>query len=373
MPGLYLHIPFCRKACRYCDFHFSTSARGHDAMTDAIAAEIPLRHAEMPAGPWDTVYFGGGTPSLLSPKHVSRLLDAARAARPIVDGAEITLEANPDDLSETTLEAFAKTDINRLSIGVQSFRERDLRYMGRAHDARQARACIARAQATGFRELTIDLIYGTPGLSDADWADNLAIAIDAGVPHISAYALTVEPRTALAHDIKAGTSPPVDEDQAAAQMDLLVDATAAAGYEHYEVSSFALPGHRAGHNSNYWRGHAYLGVGPSAHSFDGHRVRSWNVANNARYVRALSAGELTVERETLTDADRYNEVVMTGLRTNWGVSDAELRALGFRQNFLRDAGPLLSEGLLERHGGGYRLTRAGRMRADGVSASLFAV
>ena len=371
MPGLYLHIPFCRKACSYCNFHFSTSARGHGEMVAAIAREIGLRHAEMPAGPWDSVYFGGGTPSLLSPAQVTALLDAAAAARPIAPGAEVTLEANPDDLSEDTLAAFAKTPVNRLSIGVQSFRESDLRYMRRAHDARQAVASIARAQAAGFRDLTIDLIYGTPGLDDESWLGNLRRAIDAGVPHLSAYALTVEPRTALAHDIRAGRSLPVDEEQAARQMELLIDTLEDAGYEHYEVSNFALPGRRAVHNGNYWRGRAYLGVGPSAHSFDGARERSWNVAHNARYVRAVAAGELPVERERLTDADRYNELLMTGLRTSWGVSDAELERVGFRQNFLRDARPLLRDGLLERHGEGHRLTRAGRMRADGISAGLF--
>ena len=378
MPGLYLHIPFCRQACSYCNFHFSTGARGHDEMVAAIAAEIGRRHGELPAGPWESIYFGGGTPSLLTPKHVTALLDAAAAARAIAPGAEITLEANPDDLSEATLAALARTPVNRLSIGVQSFREPDLRYMRRAHDARQAVASIARAQAAGFDALTIDLIYGTPGLRDEAWLANLRRAIDFGLPHLSAYALTVEPRTALAHDIRAGRSLPVDEEQAARQMELLVDTLQAAGYEHYEVSNFALPGRRAVHNGNYWRGRPYLGVGPSAHSFDGARERSWNVANNALYVRAIEAGELPVERERLTDADRYNELLMTGLRTSWGVSDAALEGLGlasaglsFRQNFLRDAGPLLRDGLLERHGDAYRLTRAGRMRADGISAGLF--
>ena len=373
MPGLYLHIPFCRKACSYCNFHFSTSARGHGEMVAAIATEIGRRHGEMPAGPWESVYFGGGTPSLLAPAHVGALLGAAAAARPIASGAEVTLEANPDDLTAETLAAFAKTPVNRLSIGVQSFRDADLRYMRRAHDARQAVASLARARDAGFADLTIDLIYGTPGLTDEAWLTNLRRAVDAGVPHLSAYALTVEPRTALAHDIRAGRSPPVDEEQAARQMDLLIDTLAAAGYEHYEVSNFALPGHRAVHNGNYWRGSPYLGVGPSAHSFDGARERSWNVANNALYVRAIAAGGLPTERERLTDADRYNELVMTGLRTSWGVSEAELEGVGFRQNFLRDAGPLLRDGLLERHGGAYRLTRAGRMRADGLSAELFVV
>ena len=369
--GLYLHIPFCRKACSYCNFHFSTARQGHQEMVNAIAEEIALRSEEMLAGPWETVYFGGGTPSLLSPKQVTQLLDAAAAVRPIALGAEITLEANPDDLSEEVLEAFAKTQVNRLSIGVQSFRESDLRYMNRAHSAQQALACIARAQSVGFEELTIDLIYGTPELDDAAWRDNLQRAIDFGVPHLSAYALTVEPKTALAHQIKAGTALPVDEEQAARQMEILVETLGAAGYEHYEVSNFALPGRRAQHNSNYWLGKPYLGVGPSAHSFDGDRTRSWNVANNARYVNALAAGQLPVEREELSPQERYHELVLTRLRTVWGVPLREVEALGFARHFLREVAPLIEQGLVSDAAGVYTLTPAGKMVADGVSVALF--
>ena len=373
MPALYLHIPFCRKACTYCDFHFSTSARGHDEMAAAIAREIDLRSAEMPPGPWTSVYFGGGTPSLLSRKHLTALLDAATAARPLADGAEITLEANPDDLDAESLARLAATGVNRLSIGVQSFRDEDLRFMGRAHDAAQATACLAAAQAAGFEDLTIDLIYGTPGLDDSAWRRNLEIAVGFGVAHLSAYALTVEPRTALANAIERGRIAPLDEEQAARQMDILVDTLTAAGYEHYEVSNFALPGHRARHNSGYWRGAAYLGVGPSAHSFDGERTRSWNVRNNARYARAIAAGELPVERERLSDRDRYNELVLTRLRTCWGVELGQVDALGFRDSFLAEVARPLASGLVERDGDTFRLTRTGRMQADGVSARLFAV
>lgn len=373
MPALYLHIPFCRRACTYCDFHFSTAQRGRGEMVAAIAREIELRAGEMPPGPWTSVYLGGGTPSLLSQKQVSDLLDAARSARPIAPDAEITLEANPDDLTPAVVAALADTEVNRLSIGVQSFREEDLRFMGRAHDAAQATACLAAAQAAGFDELTIDLIYGTPGLTDDAWRQNLAIATGFGVPHISAYALTVEPGTALAHDIAKGRVAALDEEQAARQMELLVDALAAAGYEHYEVSNFALPGRRARHNSGYWRGEAYLGVGPSAHSFDGGRVRSWNVRNNARYVRAIAAGELPIERETLSDRDRYNELVLTRLRTDWGVDLAEVEALGFSDSFLAEVAKSVAAGLVRRAGDRFRLTRAGRMRADGVSEALFVV
>jgi len=214
-------------------------------MVDAIVSELRMRNDEMPAGPWTSIYFGGGTPSLLSPKQVSQILNAVTALRPLVEDAEITLEANPDDLTEEVLSAFAKTSVNRFSIGIQSFRENDLTYMNRAHNSSQAMACIPAAQAAGFNNLTIDLIYGTPGMSDEAWRQNLAQAIAFGTPHISSYALTVEPKTALAHQIKVGKSKPVDEAQSARQMEILIDTLEAAGYEHYEISNFAEPGWRA--------------------------------------------------------------------------------------------------------------------------------
>ena len=373
MPALYLHVPFCRQACTYCDFHFTTARRGRGEMVDAIAREIGLRHTEMPAGLWTSVYFGGGTPSLLGAERIEQLLTAAAEARPIAGDAEVTLEANPDDLTPEALAAFAKTRINRLSVGVQSFREADLRFMNRAHDAEQAARCIGEAQAAGFRELSVDLIYGTPGLDDAGWRDNLRRAVDAGVPHLSCYALTVEERTALAHQIRTGRTRPLDEAQAARQMELAMDVLAEAGYEQYEVSSWALPGHRARHNSAYWLGSAYLGVGPSAHSFDGEAVRSWNVRHNPRYVAAIAAGELPTERETLTRRDRYHELVLTRLRTAWGVDRAEVERLGYGEHFARELTGPLARGLAEEHApGSYRLTPRGRLVADAVTAELFA-
>ena len=342
-------------------------------MVDAMCRELELRDGEAAAGgAWATVYFGGGTPSLLSPKQVGQLFAAAEALRPVAEGAEVTLEANPDDLSAEALAAFAKTRVNRLSIGVQSFRGSDLRFMNRAHTAGQAEACIRAAQAAGFANLTIDLIYGSPGLSDADWQRNLEKAIELGVPHVSAYALTVEPRTALAHQIARGQRAPLDEAQAARQMELAVALLTGAGYEHYEVSSFALPGRRARHNSNYWLGEPYVGVGPSAHSYDGARTRSWNVAHNARYTAAIGTGELPSTGETLSDRDRYHELVLTRLRTVWGVPLEDVRALGFEAHFLREVGPLIARGQVEERGGVYGLTPAGRMVADGVSLALFA-
>lgn len=342
-------------------------------MVDAIVRELRLRNDEMPAGPWSSIYFGGGTPSLLSPKQVTQILDAATALRPLLEEAEITLEANPDDLSEEVLIALEETPINRLSIGIQSFHESDLTYMNRAHDAAQAMACIPAAQAAGFKNLTIDMIYGTPGMSDEAWRKNLQQAIAFGTPHISSYALTVEPKTALAHQIKTGQSKPVDEAQSARQMEILIDTLEAAGYEHYEISNFAKPGWRAKHNSNYWLGEAYLGVGPSAHSFDGSRIRSWNVANNALYVKAITLGDLPIEREVLTDQDRYNELVLTRLRTIWGVKLSEVEALGFKAHFMKEVEPFLEQGLVEEKENTYRLTRAGKLLADGVSGELFMV
>ena len=342
-------------------------------MVDAIVRELRLRNDEMPAGPWSSIYFGGGTPSLLSPKQVTQILDAVTALRPLVEEAEITLEANPDDLTEEVLSAFAKTPVNRFSIGIQSFRDEDLKYMNRAHDSAQAVACIPAAQAAGFDNLTIDMIYGTPGMSDEAWRQNLEQAIAFGTPHISSYALTVEPKTALAHQIKTGQSKPVDEAQSARQMEILIDTLEAAGYEHYEISNFAKPGWRAKHNSNYWLGEAYLGVGPSAHSFDGSRTRSWNVANNALYVKAITLGDLPIDREVLSEQDRYNELVLTRLRTIWGVTLSEVSALGFETHFLKEVKPFLERQLVEENDGSYRLTRTGKLLADGVSGELFAV
>ena len=342
-------------------------------MVDAIAVELSLRSSELPPGPWQSVYFGGGTPSLLAPKQIEQLFSAALLARGTAPEAEITLEANPDDLNLATLAALADSPVNRLSIGVQSFREADLRYMNRAHSSAEAQKCIVEARAAGFDNLTIDLIYGTPGLTDALWRENLQRALDLGVPHISAYALTVEPRTALAHQIAKGKSQPVDEKQSARQMEILIETLEEAGFEQYEISNFSLPGQRAIHNSNYWLGEPYLGVGPSAHSFDGTRQRSWNIANNAAYVRAISQAELPIEREMLSDTDRYNELILTRLRTAWGLNTSDIMGVGFGQEFRESVSPLIARGLVSEDDGNFQITRRGRLLADHISAELFVV
>ncbi|MEL6970186.1 MAG: radical SAM family heme chaperone HemW [Bacteroidota bacterium] len=376
MSGLYLHIPFCRQACHYCNFYFSTSLKYKEEMVAAIAKEIRLRKNYLPDEPLQSVYFGGGTPSLLSATDLDILFKAITDSFQIKDDAEITLEANPDDISPLRLRDWYYSPINRLSIGIQSFVETDLRYMNRAHSAKEAEYCIHMAQMAGFSNLTVDLIYGTPGLSDENWKANVQKLIDASVPHISCYALTVEPKTALAHQVKVGTSPPVDEEQAARQFELLMQWLTDAGYLHYEISNFALPNKMAVHNSNYWRSEPYLGVGPSAHSFNG-SSRQWNVANNAAYMKALqetpSAADFSgklYEEEQLSPADRYNEYVMTGLRTSWGV-DLNKIDEPFRRHFLTKIHHYIDDKLINKNNNNYSLTPQGRLLADRIASDIF--
>ena len=345
-------------------------------MIAAIAREIYLRKDYLPDEPLESVYFGGGTPSLLAAIDLQVLFAAITDCFEIAEEAEITLEANPDDISPLRLRDWHNSPVNRLSIGVQSFVESDLRYMNRAHSAQEAEQCIRMAQLAGFSNLTVDLIYGTPGLTDSNWEANVRKLIDAGVPHISCYALTVEPKTALAHQVKVGTSPPADEEQAARQYEQLMMWLAEAGYLHYEISNFALPEKMAVHNSSYWRSEPYLGVGPSAHSFNG-ASRQWNRANNAAYMKTIQKatraidlpGEL-YEEEHLSAADRYNEYVMTGLRTSWGVDSAKM-ADPYRQHFLAKVYHYIDDGLMFEKDGRFSLTTSGRLLADGIASDFF--
>ncbi len=320
-----------------------------------------------------SIYFGGGTPSLLSLEDLNLIFEKIYALHPVLADAEITLEANPDDLTlEKLRDLRAHTPVNRLSIGIQSFQEADLRWMNRAHSAAEASACLDLAAAAGFQDLTLDLIYGAPTTTDAAWAENVRRALDTGAPHLSAYCLTVEPGTALAHFVQKGRSEPVDEERAARQFEYLQDEMAKAGYEHYEISNFALPGRYARHNSSYWSGDPYLGVGPSAHSYNG-QSRQWNVANNARYLRAIEAGEIPFEREELHTAQRYNEYVMTGLRTMWGCEKARIEAFGepFSRYFEAEVQAFLRQGTVEASDTHFRLTRKGKILADRIASDLF--
>src|SRR5258707_10715412 len=298
MAGIYLHIPFCRQACHYCNFHFSTSLHRKNDFVSALLKEMEARRDYIGPAAVETIYLGGGTPSLLTEEELGRILDKLHALFPIAHGAEVTLEANPDDMAASAiLKSWKQAGINRLSIGVQSFFEEDLRWMNRVHNAGQALKSIRQAQEAGLDNLSIDLIYGTPGLSDLRWEKNVEQAFLLGIPHLSCYALTIEPRTALDTMIRQHKKEDVDPDDQARQFLLLMDWIKAAGYEHYEISNFAQPGRRSRHNTSYWQGKPYLGLGPSAHSYDGIVSRQWNVANNALYI---DDPLLRVEKETLT-------------------------------------------------------------------------
>jgi oxygen-independent coproporphyrinogen-3 oxidase len=374
MAGIYFHIPFCKQACHYCNFHFSTSLQLKESVIDGMLKEIAQRAAYLPDKKVSSIYFGGGTPSLLTRAEIVRFFEQLHHFFDIEKDAEITLEANPDDLSKAYLEELSQTPVNRLSIGIQSFKEEDLRFMNRAHNAAEAMVCIDNALAMGFESLTVDLIYGAPTTSDKDWADNLATIFEYPVNHLSCYALTVEEKTALHHFVKTGKVPAIQEEKAARQFEYLIAAATAVGFLHYEISNFAQPGHFARHNSSYWQGEPYLGIGPGAHSYDGHS-RQWNVANNARYAKAFQAETATdfFEQETLSIEDRYNEYVMTGLRTIWGVEQTTLAAMGpsFEGHFISNAQQFLEEGIMLKEGSHYRLSAAGRLLADGVAAALF--
>ncbi len=374
MPHLYLHIPFCRQACHYCDFHFSTSQQRRAEMADALIAELAMRKAELPQVPLETIYFGGGTPSLLTNDELQRIFDAVAEHFSIAPDAEITLEANPDDLTEQYLRMLRHTPVNRLSIGIQSFRDEDLQLMNRAHSAADAKRVVQRAQDAGITNLSVDLIYGIPGLSNKDWLRNLDEAFSLGMQHLSCYNLTVEPKTALAWQVAKGFVRDVDEKACEQQFILLTERAADAGFLHYEISNFAQPGWEAKHNSSYWKNEAYLGIGPSAHSYDG-KLRRHNIANNSEYLRLIESKKTAATIEELSEAERYNEFVLTRLRTSWGIEDAELNARfpDFAAAFRNEAGPWLRSGDMRFENGNWHLTPAGKLLADRIAAALFVV
>ncbi|WP_264511300.1 radical SAM family heme chaperone HemW [Flavobacterium sp. N1719] len=373
MSGIYLHIPFCKQACHYCDFHFSTSLKKKEALVVMMAREIALRNTWMgDQTVIETIYFGGGTPSLLTIPELLFLIETIYQHFKVVEHPEITLEANPDDLTPDYLHALAQTPVNRLSIGVQSFFEADLRLMNRAHNAQEALASLQLA-TTLFDNITLDLIYGIPGLTNEKWLANIQTALDLGVPHISSYALTVEPKTALHSFVQKGIIPNPDDGQAQEQFLLLIDQLEAAGYVHYELSNFGKEGFFSKNNSAYWLGKSYVGIGPAAHSFNGTQ-RGWNISNNTKYIQALEAHELPLELETLSLTDRYNEYVMTGLRTIWGVDLNRLETeFGprFKTYFLQQAEVHLEDHLLFIDGDIVRTTRKGKFLSDGIASDLF--
>lgn len=373
MAGIYIHIPFCKQACHYCDFHFSTSLKYKEELLLALQKELILRKGYLKEQPIESIYLGGGTPSLLSASEISHLLDTIYTHFNVAPSPEITIEANPDDLTKEKVRELRESLINRFSIGVQSFFEEDLRWMNRAHNAQEAESAIKRVQDAGFENITADLIYGYPLLTNLKWISNIQHIIDLNIPHLSAYSMTIEPQTALASFINKGIQKPMNEGQSADQFLILTDMITNNGFEQYEISNYARDERYSKHNTNYWKGVPYLGIGPSAHSFDG-VSRQWNVANNTKYISAITDDEIPMEKETLTEADKFNEYIMTSLRTKWGI-DTHYLNQNFPSEFMQAMYEYLpkyiEEEKIKQENNIYALTQKGKLLADQIASEFF--
>ena len=380
--GIYIHIPFCKQACHYCDFHFSTSMKKKEEMVLALAKELQLRKSEFENESVATIYFGGGTPSRLTIADLQLLIASIYAQYTIVEKPEITLEANPDDLSESYLSDLKTIGVNRLSIGIQSFFEDDLKLMNRAHNSVEAKKCLEIATSY-IDNISLDLIYGIPDLSqngeqakqmsNERWQQNIETALSFGIPHISSYALTVEPKTALNKLIQTGKIASPNDEVAQEHFMILVETLEKNGFVHYELSNFGKENYFSQNNSAYWLGKKYIGIGPSAHSYDG-ISRSWNVANNALYLKALQNDELPNEVEKLTLEDRYNEYIMTGLRTIWGVSLVRIDqdfGIDFLNYLKKQSQKFIDDGLLSITDDILKPTLKGKFLTDGIASDLF--
>ncbi|AZB24738.1 radical SAM family heme chaperone HemW [Chryseobacterium bernardetii] len=373
---IYIHIPFCKQKCSYCNFHFSTSLNFKEEMLRAMKTEIQLRKDELQKRSLKSLYFGGGTPSILSVDEINSLIDEVLHHFSFEKDIEITLEANPDDLDKNFLKQLAGTPVNRLSIGTQSFFEEDLKLMNRAHTASEAEGSIKRAQDFGFENLSIDLIYGSPTSNLEIWKENLHKTIALEIPHISSYALTVEPKTALDNWISKGKVKSPKEEEQNREFYYLSDFLKDHGFEHYEISNFAKPGFYSRHNSSYWKYQEYLGIGPSAHSYNGFDVRSWNVANNQQYIKKLSTKLLAKEEEILSKGDQFNEMIMIGLRTIWGVDLESLKEKfddRFLEHFQQEIKQKMEEGILIIEKDHLKIPEKHWFMADGIASDLFMV
>jgi oxygen-independent coproporphyrinogen III oxidase len=374
MAGIYLHIPFCKQACHYCDFHFSTNHQTKQGLVEAMVKEIELRQAYLEGEEIETIYFGGGTPSVLAQTDIDHLLNTLRKTHTIKADAEITLEANPDDLTLIKLHALWQSGINRLSIGVQSFHTETLKFLNRAHDSASALQAIRDARQVGFKNISIDLIYAIPGETDAQWIYDIEQAVEFRPEHISCYSLTIEEKTAFGKWAATGKLKPEPDEVAARHFELLMDRLVASGYEHYEISNFSLPGLHSKHNSSYWRDKKYLGIGPSAHSYDG-VSRQYAVANNHLYLRGIQEGVIPAEREILSRENKINEYILTSLRTSWGINLAHLTQqyhYNLHEQHALYLSILLEKKLATLANNTLRLTRTGKLLADKISSDLFA-
>ncbi|MEO8769267.1 MAG: radical SAM family heme chaperone HemW [Ferruginibacter sp.] len=375
MSGIYIHIPFCKRACTYCNFHFSTSLAQKNEFIGSLIKEIGLaENFIVPVETIHSIYFGGGTPSLLTTSELKMIFESLHKKFNIDKNAEITLEANPDDINKKIVNEWIKIGINRLSLGVQSFKHDELEWMNRAHNATESLKSIDEIQGAGINNFSVDLIFGSPLLSNNDLKNNLEIIFKKEVPHISCYALTVEPKTALDKLIEQKKSLPVNSEKQAEQFLLLMDSMKTNGYEHYEISNFAKPGMRSKHNSSYWQGKTYYGFGPSAHSFNGKNKRRWNIANNALYIQSIKNNAIPFEEEVLTDEERLNEYIMTSLRTMEGI-DTGVIGLMFGAEHLKQLQSSVQKYINSNRviiqNTNIVLTNEGKLFADGIAADLF--
>lgn len=372
MAGVYIHIPFCKQSCSYCDFHFSTSLKHKKELIQSLLKEIESRK-HLLTDKINTIYFGGGTPSLLEGDDLKLITDAIYKNYNVASSIEFTLECNPDDLTQKKLRELEGSGVNRLSIGVQSFNNNELEFFNRAHNSNEAESSIKRSQDVGFENITIDLIYGSPKSTDKIWLDNLHKVEMFNVPHLSAYGLTVEPKTKLAHQIEQGQLPQLNDEKMIRQFKMLIEQTKGIGMTQYEVSNFGKEGFYSQHNSNYWKGAEYLGIGPSAHSFIGEK-RVWNVANNIKYIKALNNGEVYFEEEEIDEKTAFNEYVLTRLRTIWGIDLMYIKS-NFNEeinnHFQKELSPYLKSPYLLTDNNKITLTQEGIFIADKITSDLF--
>lgn len=375
LAGIYIHIPFCKQRCHYCDFHFSTSLLHKNELIAALLKELDLQRKEnfIPDTSIDTIYFGGGTPSLLNEKEFDSILNAVRNWGSVNPQAEITLESNPDDLNEKNLKDWKNTGINRLSIGIQSLYDDELQWMNRAHNADEALHALDKAQQAGFDKLSVDFIYGGPLLSDERWEKTLQWIGEKKIPHVSCYALTIEAKTPLAKVKRTVAESEASEEKQSRHFGMLMDHMEAMGYEHYEISNFALPGKRSQHNTSYWEGKPYLGIGPSAHSFNG-KNRKWNIASNQKYIRSIDENIIPATMETLTETQQLNEYILTRLRMSEGI-DITVINNRFGEHYANiveaTARRHIENGHLRKENHHIILTKAGKYFADAMAADLF--
>jgi len=372
MAGIYFHFPFCRQACHYCNFHFSTQLKHQQTILKAFEKEISLRNDEIPQR-LESIYFGGGSPSLLSPRAIENLLNIVMRDSLHNDKIEITIEVNPDDVSDAYLNQLKSIGVNRISIGIQSFFDHELKMMNRIHSAAQAINAIERT-AHYFDNFSIDLIYGVPGSNLTTWKNNLNRALSFDPPHLSSYALTVEPKTVLAHQVKTKQLDLLDEEWVKSQYDWMVDRMEEAGLENYEFSNYSKPGFQSINNSNYWEGKAYIGIGPAAHSFDGYRKRSWNIANNQKYMKSLEQGILPSQHENLKEHEAFNEYIMTGLRTAKGVSLEKVHQ-SFGNHYVTYLEQQVENHLISQRlywdGDALKVSKGAKFLSDGIASDLF--